>query len=302
MKIFIIGSAGFVLSNFARKFAFKGNNQNHTLAALDNFANPWSEKSFYSKPTQSFHIADATDPKILSHLFQKEQPEIVIHGAQVQDGDIIKNNVFATQHLIDLCVQYHSKLIFLSSEELYEASETIPTEDTPIEPKTVYGASLAAGEVLIRAAHSTHGLDYLILRLCSQFGPWESYRYGLIPKMIDSIIKNERFEISPYTREWMFVEETFHILNLLIERNQYNETYNLTTGHEFSELELYHQICGLMEGKEQVICKYEQPLARAMNGQKLKDIGYKPMNKFKDSLMKTVNWYINNPWFIEVSK
>jgi UDP-glucose 4-epimerase len=44
-------------------------------------------------------------------------------------------------------------------------------EDTPLNPTTVYGATKAAGEALLRAFHAEHGVDAVALRVASCYGP-----------------------------------------------------------------------------------------------------------------------------------
>ena len=45
------------------------------------------------------------------------------------------------------------------------------TEDTPLRPNTIYGATKAGGEALIEAFHAEHGVDAVSLRVASCYGP-----------------------------------------------------------------------------------------------------------------------------------
>jgi UDP-glucose 4-epimerase len=45
------------------------------------------------------------------------------------------------------------------------------SEETPLDPTTVYGATKAAGEALVRAFHAEHGVDAVALRVASCYGP-----------------------------------------------------------------------------------------------------------------------------------
>jgi len=44
-------------------------------------------------------------------------------------------------------------------------------EDTPLNATTIYGATKAAGEALVRAFHAEHGVDAVALRVASCYGP-----------------------------------------------------------------------------------------------------------------------------------
>jgi UDP-glucose 4-epimerase len=47
----------------------------------------------------------------------------------------------------------------------------VVTEDTPVVGRTAYGASKIAGEAILRAYAAEHGIDGIVLRLHSRYGP-----------------------------------------------------------------------------------------------------------------------------------
>jgi UDP-glucose 4-epimerase len=68
------------------------------------------------------------------------------------------------------------RLVFTSSREVYGDPATLPvTEDAPLKPKNVYGASKVAGELFL----STFGpadMEVVIVRLANVYGPGDSGR------------------------------------------------------------------------------------------------------------------------------
>jgi UDP-glucose 4-epimerase len=65
------------------------------------------------------------------------------------------------------------RLVFSSSASVYGQASTFPTAEThhPWATDTIYGAAKAYGEGVLRALHSTHGLDYVALRYFTVIGP-----------------------------------------------------------------------------------------------------------------------------------
>jgi len=65
------------------------------------------------------------------------------------------------------------RVVWFSSILAYgERPDLAPVgEDTPLAPTTVYGATKAAGEALIRGYHAEHGVDAVALRVASCYGP-----------------------------------------------------------------------------------------------------------------------------------
>jgi len=65
------------------------------------------------------------------------------------------------------------RLVWFSSIMAYgERADLSPVpEEVPLNPTTVYGATKAAGEALIRAFQAEHGVDAVALRVASCYGP-----------------------------------------------------------------------------------------------------------------------------------
>ena len=65
------------------------------------------------------------------------------------------------------------RIVWFSSILAYgEQPDLSPvTEDTPLRPNTIYGATKAGGEALIEGFHAEHGVDAVSLRVASCYGP-----------------------------------------------------------------------------------------------------------------------------------
>jgi UDP-glucose 4-epimerase len=85
----------------------------------------------------------------------------------------LRNNVLATQLLLEAMRTTHGKrMVYASSSSIYGEAEALPTpEATTPRPHSPYGMTKLAGEHLCSLYHGNHGLDTVMLRYFSVYGP-----------------------------------------------------------------------------------------------------------------------------------
>ncbi len=78
------------------------------------------------------------------------------------------------------------RLVFSSSREVYGDPAALPvSEDAPLRPKNVYGATKAAGEMFL-ATLDPHEIEVVILRLANVYGPGDRGR--VIPIFLNNVL------------------------------------------------------------------------------------------------------------------
>lgn len=98
-------------------------------------------------------------------------------GVRLSWGDrfqtYVRNNVIATQHLLDAVKSWPEKrFVFASSSSIYGQAEAFPTpEDTLPRPHSPYGITKLSAEHLCRTYHANYGVDAVSLRYFSVYGP-----------------------------------------------------------------------------------------------------------------------------------
>jgi UDP-glucose 4-epimerase len=107
------------------------------------------------------------------------------------------------------------RFVYVSSSEAYGSALTIPmSEEHPLLPTTVYGASKAAGELYAQACMRTHGLPVTVIRPFNSYGPREhasGTSAEVIPKFVSRIRRGDPpviFGDGQQTRDFTWVEET----------------------------------------------------------------------------------------------
>lgn len=314
IKILITGGSGFIFSNFIRKALY--NKSDYQFVSIDYCKSPNALNNIYVNKGHQMYIGDITDKHFINVIFELERPDIVIHAAAETFVDFaindatpfIHSNVLGTQTIVDACIKWKvDRLIYISTDEIFgqltNENEPSWTEDSLPNPRNPYSASKLAGEFIVKAAYHTHGLKYNITRSCNNYGPRQQLR-NFIPKIITNILNDKEVPVfgkGLQLREWMFVEDHCNAIMTIIKDAISNETYNISSGHEFTNVEVFHEICNVLERGHNLLKFVEDRKGHdfryAVNSNKIRNLGWTPQWKFKKGLAICTNWYLNNKWF-----
>ncbi len=314
-RLLITGSGGFIFGNFIRQVFYK--KLPYTISSIDRVRESHIHNIYVNQDHQ-FYITDIRDPHTLHVIFEKERPDVVIHGAAESCVDksidttlpFTTSNVVGTQNIIDQCLAVNAKLVYMSTDEVYGAlpNDQVPpwTEESPLNPKNTYSATKAAGELLVRAAANTHGLKYNIVRASNNYGPWQTTE-KLIPRIIDRVMTGNEIPIygkGDQIRDWIHVYDTCAALFKVIDNGVNGEIYNITAKQEFTNLEVAQIVCNAL-GKGHELLKHVEDrqghdFRYAMTNDKIKSLGWVPEFKFRDGISQTCQWYVINKFALQL--
>lgn len=315
-KVLVTGSCGFIFSNFIRKVLVE--NTEYEFVSVDKLISPNNFRNILKN--HPLHIGDVADVQFMDMVFRLEEPDIVIHGAAESFVDdsikhampFVHSNVLGTQVMVDMAIKHGvEKFLYVSTDEVYgqlkSKEESSWTETSPLNPRNPYSASKAAGELIVRAAHETHDLNYIVTRCCNNYGPRQPPR-NLIPKIITCIMKNEKIPIhgrGKQFREWLFVEDHVTAIMKLINSDIINDTYNIGSGMELTNLEMVDKICNAMgKGKHLISFVKDRPghdFRYSIDCSKLKNLGWNNQLNFETGIEKCIKWYLDNPWYFDIN-
>lgn len=321
-KILITGSCGFIFGNLLRKLTYligkDPEKYPYSIVSVD-MVNTNAANSMYWNKNHTFHVADIRDQHIMDTIFQFEKPDIVIHGAAETFVDaslsnpntFVTSNVLGTQVIINCCVKHEvKKLIYISTDEVYgqltSESDLAWTEDAELNPRNPYSATKAAGELLVKAAHQSYGLIYNITRSSNNYGPRQTPE-KLIPKAIKCVLNDEKIPIygkGLQIRDWTHVFDNCSALLSVLQKGKNNEIYNISARQEFPNIEVIQEVCNAMKKGHNLISFIDDPrqghdFRYAIDTTKIKALGWKPSFKFKDGIVDTIEWYMENKWFLK---
>ena len=140
----------------------------------------------------------------------------------------------------------------------------------------------------------------------------------LIPLFINNIINNKSLPVygdGNYTRDWLFVEDHAHAIDLVFDKGLNHETYNIGGFNEWKNIDLIKLLCRLMDEKlgnkngtseKLIIFIKDRPghdFRYALDASKInKDLGWRPSVTFEEGLSKTIDWYFNNKeWLNDIT-
>lgn len=325
--ILITGGAGFIGSHVVRLFVTKyPDYQILNLDVLTYAGNLENLKDVADAPNYKFIKGDITDEKFISELFATYQIDGVVHLAAESHVDrsitdpfaFIRTNVFGTCNLLNCAKEswkgnFDGKRFYhVSTDEVYGALEfdgTFFTETTKYDPHSPYSASKASSDHFVRAYHDTYGLPIVISNCSNNYGA-NHFPEKLIPLSINNIKNNRPIPIygkGENVRDWLFVNDHARAIDTIFHTGNNGETYNIGGNNEWSNIDLIHALCKIMDkklgradGESAKLITFVKDraghdLRYAIDSSKLqRELGWKPSLQFEEGLEKTVDWYMEN--------
>ena len=331
MKIMVTGGAGFIGSNFLNLFV--PCHPEHYFINLDKLtyaANPLNLSALEDQANYSFEQADITDYDQLLQLFEKYEPDLVVHFAAESHVDrsihgpseFIQSNIIGTFNLLEACRDFWSSgsgnklFLHVSTDEVYGSlgAEGLFTEQTAYDPSSPYSASKASSDHLVRAYHRTYDLPALITNCSNNYGPYQ-FPEKLIPLMILNALEGKPLPVygkGENVRDWLYVEDHCRALWTVIEKGLPGETYNIGGNSEKRNIDIVNQICEILaeeidrdpqQLKDLITFVQDRPghdMRYAIDATKIKkELGWEPQESFLKGLQKTIRWYLDNRDWVE---
>lgn len=189
-------------------------------------------------------------------LFQDFQPNIVIHTASIGSPDFSENNkeitwrinVSATENIVSLCNIYGARLVFISSNGIYDGEHAPYSEDDQAVPVNYYGKVKLEGEALVLASSAVSA----IVRPNLMYGwhnPFE--RQNIVTLALNKLKNGETFmayedvHMTP-----LYVEECARAIFRIVAGEKYG-VFNIAGAERVSVYELIKEtarIFGLDDG------------------------------------------------------
>lgn len=313
MKILVTGGAGFIGSNFIHYWTkFHPDDFVVNLDALTYAGHLESLKDIEGNPNYQFIKGDITDPAVVKRAM--EGVNTVVHFAAESHVDrsiidplqFVKTNMLGTAVLLSAAKETKIKRFHhVSTDEVYgELGPNDPpfTENTPYSPRTPYSASKAGSDHLVRAYFETYSLPVTITNCANNYGFYHDPE-KLIPRFITNLLEGQKVPLmgqGENIREWLHAEDHASAIDLVLQKGQIGETY-LIQGEEKTNLEITKMILQALNMDESMIEFVRHRLGHdfryAINGMKLKALGWEREHSLKEDLPKVVEWYKTNEWW-----
>lgn len=324
--ILVTGGAGFIGSHVVRKLVTRYPNYKITnLDALTYAGNLENLKDVESLPNYIFEKGDIADAETVHNLFQKNKFDAVIHLAAESHVDrsianpmeFIMTNIVGTVNLLNSAKHFWKdnkegkRFYHISTDEVYGSlgKEGLFTEETSYDPRSPYSASKASSDHMVRAYYHTYGLPVVISNCSNNYGP-NQFPEKLLPLFINNIRHNKALPVygkGENVRDWLYVEDHAEAIDLILHKGEVGETYNIGGNNEWTNIDLIHLLCLLMDeklgrpsGSSAKLITFVKDRAGhdmryAIDTTKVNlKLGWKPSVDFKEGLSLTIDWYLNN--------
>ncbi len=159
-------------------------------------------------------------------------------------GDVfplyVRQNLLVTQRVFDTCARAGVRVVFASSSSVYGEAEAYPTaEDTPPSPISPYGITKLGGEHLARSYALAFGLDAVVLRYFTVYGPRQRPDM-FFRRVCEALLVGSTFEIygsGEQSRSFTYVADAVAATVAAMERGERGSLYNVGGGQEATMLE-----------------------------------------------------------------
>jgi len=306
MKVLITGAAGFIGSHLSETLLTSG----YRVIGIDNFLLNYDRKmkernlnliisnknfSFYERSLLDRGWDNGLDFDCVVHL-------AALPGVRQSWGDVfsdyIENNILATQRLLEVVKQRGGiRLIHISSSSVYGDRDELPlTEDLSPEPISPYAITKEAAERLVFLYSKQFGIDYVILRLFTVYGPRQRPDMAIY-KFIEKIEKGEKVEIynkDNMYRDFTFIDDIVQGILLALESRITSEIVNLGSGNQVSVEEVVRIISEILGGDLEIVRGDRMPgdVIRTLAGidKANRLLGYTPSVEIKEGIEKQIFW------------
>ncbi len=323
MKLLITGGLGFIGSNFVRYMLNKYseiklvNYDKLTYAGnLDNL------RDIENNPRYVFVQGDIIDLEHLNKVIQEHKITHLVNFAaethvdrSIHGGckDFVLTNTLGVQMLLDAVRSNKlEKFVNVSTDEVYGAlsldSPDKFTEKTPILPNMPYAAAKAGGDLMCNAYFVTHKVPVIVTHCSNNYGPYQ-FPEKIIPFFIFKLLNNQKVPMygdGLYVRDWIQVLDHASALDLLLQKGEPGQVYNIGVDNERSNMEITKMILKIMgKGEEMIEHVADRPghdRRYAIDASKILSLGWQPKytrDKFEQGLRETVEWYLSNKEWVE---
>jgi len=309
VRMLITGGAGFIGAEYVRQAVRKG----HQVVVVDKLTYAGDlERLNEVRKDITFYKADISNQEFIEHIFEKENPEVVVHFAAESHVDrslldpypFISSNVLGTQVLLEVSKAKGVELfVNMSTDEVYGdlGKEGTFTEESPLKPNSPYSTTKASADMLGRAYYRSFGLPVVTIRASNNYGPWQ-YPEKFVPVIILKALHDEKIPVygdGTNVREWLYVTDCAEGIMAAIDRGKAGDIYNIGSKEEKQNIEVAKAILKLLgKGEELIEFVKDRPghdFRYSLDTTKAKrELGWEAKTSFDEGLKKTIEWYIEH--------
>ena len=313
VDVLVTGGAGFIGSNFVRYALAR--HADWRVTTLDKLTYAGRRENLHDvmdDPRHTFVHGDIADAPVSGPLV--EQAEVVVHFAAethvdrsiLAAGEFIRTDIEGTFVLLEAARRATRlrRFVQISTDEVYGNVPSGASRETDeLRPRNPYSASKAGADRLAYSYWATYDLPIVVTRASNNYGPYQ-FPEKVIPLFVTNAIDDISVPLygdGRNVRDWLHVEDHCRAIDLLIDKGEDGEVYNIGGGNEVMNVDLTHRILEAL-GKPLSLVKPVQDRPGhdrrySLDTAKLRAMGWAPAVPFEDGLRGTIDWYERNEWW-----
>jgi nucleoside-diphosphate-sugar epimerase len=240
VRYVVTGAAGFIGSQLAGTLVEAG----HDVVGIDCFTESYDpvekEENARGLDVRRLDLSeDALDLDGVDGVFH-----LAAQAGVRSFGDVfplyVRQNLLAAQRVFDSCARAGVRVVFASSSSVYGEAEAYPTaEDTRPSPISPYGITKLGGEHLARSYALAFGLDAVVLRYFTVYGPRQRPDM-FFRRVCEALLAGGTFEVygsGEQSRSFTYVADAVAATVAAMERGAKSSVFNVGGGEEATVLE-----------------------------------------------------------------
>ncbi len=214
MRILVTGTSGFIAGHLVRRLAAAG----HEVTGVD-VAEPRRPVDGSWRDVR----LDIRDDAAVARAVAEARPELVFHLAAQASVSVsmreprldIETNVIASLMLARAAAEAGAqRFVFTSSGgAMFGSPAVVPAgDDTPVEPRSFYGASKGAAELYLKIVEQETGMTVASVRPANVYGPYQDPHgeAGVVAIFAQRMLRGEAvtiFGTGEDTRDYVYVDD-----------------------------------------------------------------------------------------------
>lgn len=249
----------------------------------------------FSRDNGVLHKIDLTDSKAVYDFVKSTRPDVIVHCAAERKPDVCSGNpeqaeelnVSATRQLSELSDEFNFKLVYISTDYVFDGTKAPYSTDDQPNPINFYGKTKLAGEKEVLKARQG-----VVVRVPILYGPTNNLNESAVTTLADKIESTDSID------NWAvrYPTLTTDIAKALVQISQKAESgiYHFSSSESFTKYEMT-QIMAKLLNKPFSATPANEPLQDGavrpydchLDTSKLQELGLDfKTEKFQQSIMK----------------
>ena len=198
-------------------------------------------------------------------------------------------------------LKFKTKLIHISTPEIYGNIENKVKENNNYNPTTPYAVSRVTADQYLQILTNTKKINSCSIRASNVYGEYQRL-YRIIPKTIYSILKQKKLYLDGgglSKRNFIHIDDVSNATYKVMQRGKSGEVYHVSTDEIISIRELVKMICIKMNYNFHKLIKISpERLGKdkyySLSNKKIKKLGWEPKISLRQGTERCIRHIIEN--------